>query len=145
MIWKKEFDAGAINAMGRGTMGGHIGIEFTECGDDFLIARMPVDQRTIQPFGILHGGASAALAETAGSVASTLCLEDAQGKTAVGIELNISHLRAARSGFIYATVRPARIGRRLHVWHIENRDDRNRLVSVGRLTMAVVDRQSENT
>ena len=141
MIWKHDFQLEALNATGQNTMVEHIGIEFTEYGDDYLTARMPVDERTVQPFRILHGGASAALAETVGSVASTLCLDDHGTATAVGIELNISHLRSATQGFVYATVRPIRLGRRLHVWNIDIRDEAERLISVSRLTMAVVERK----
>jgi len=141
MIWKQDFQLEALNATGRNTMVEHIGIEFTDYGDDYLIARMPVDERTVQPFRILHGGASAALAETVGSVASTLCLDDHGKTTAVGVELNISHLRSASAGYVYATVLPIRLGRRLHVWNIEIRDEAERLLSVSRLTMAVVERK----
>jgi 1,4-dihydroxy-2-naphthoyl-CoA hydrolase len=121
-------------------MPGYLGIEFTDRGDDYLVARMPVDERTVQPFRILHGGASAVLAETAGSVASVLCLDNPGREQAVGVELNISHLRSASSGYVHATVRPHRLGRRMHVWGIDIRDDAGKLVSVSRLTIAVVER-----
>jgi len=141
MIWKTDFNLEGLNNMNQDTMVSHIGIEFTDFGDDYLIARMPVDARTVQPFRILHGGASAALAETVGSLGSTLCLNNPAGQTAVGVELNISHLRSARSGYVYATARPYRLGRRVHVWNIEVKDEQERLVSVSRLTMAIVERE----
>jgi 1,4-dihydroxy-2-naphthoyl-CoA hydrolase len=138
MIWKTDFSLEELNQISRHTMAEHIGIEIMERGDDFLVARMPVDHRTVQPFRLLHGGASAALAETLGSVAATLCVADPERETAVGVELNISHLRSATSGHVYATARPYRLGRRLQVWNIEIRDEQDRLISVSRLTMAVV-------
>lgn len=143
MIWKTDFTLEALNRSGHQTMADHIGIEITERGDDYLVARMPVDHRTVQPFRLLHGGASAALAETLGSLAATLCVSDPGRETAVGVELNISHLRSATSGYVHATARPCRIGRRLQVWNIEIRDDRERLVSVSRLTLAVVPRKEK--
>ena len=140
MIWKQPISLEATNQLSQGTMNETLGIEFVESGPDYLIARMPVDRRTVQPFGILHGGASATLAETIGSVASFYCLETPGVEQAVGIELNISHLRSAGPGYVFATVRPCRIGRKVHVWSIEIRDERERLISVSRLTMAVVNR-----
>lgn len=143
MIWKTDFTLEGLNRIGLQTMAEHIGIEITERGDDYLVARMPVDHRTVQPFRLLHGGASAALAETIGSVAATLCVNDPTRETAVGVELNISHLRSVTSGYVFATARPFRLGRRLQVWNIEIKDERERLISVSRLTMAVVP-QGEN-
>jgi 1,4-dihydroxy-2-naphthoyl-CoA hydrolase len=101
---------------------------------------MPVDDRTVQPMRLLHGGASAALAETLGSVAGLLCLEDISGKSIVGIELNCSHLRAATEGYVYGTVRPIRIGRRLQVWNIDIRSAAGKEICVSRLTIMVVER-----
>lgn len=141
MIWKQQKDMTAINAMGDNNLGSHLGMEFVEQGDDYLIARMPVDERTRQPFGLLHGGASAALAETLGSVASFLCLPDPEKEMAVGVEINCNHLRPAFKGFVYGKVSPYRVGRSMHVWNIEIRDERERLVCVSRLTIAIVPRQ----
>lgn len=143
MIWKNDFTLESLNALGANSLSQHIGLELMERGPDFLVARLPVDHRTVQPFRVLHGGASAALAETVGSVASLLCIDDPNRQIAVGVELNISHLRSVASGYVYATARPARLGRRLHVWNIEIRDDRDRLISVSRLTMAVIDRTTQ--
>lgn len=119
----------------------HLGIAFTGFGDDFLEARMPVDHRTIQPMGLLHGGASCVLAETMGSVASFLCVEDHSRETVVGVEINANHLRPATQGFVTGRVAPLRIGRRLHVWNIEIRDETERLICVSRITIAVVARR----
>jgi len=127
--------------MSEETMVETLGIEFTEIGEDFLRARMPVDHRTVQPARLLHGGASAALAETLGSVAGVLCLEDVAAKSVVGVDINASHLRGVREGFVYGTVKPYRIGRKVQVWNIEIVDERERLICVSRLTLAVVDLQ----
>jgi 1,4-dihydroxy-2-naphthoyl-CoA hydrolase len=138
MIWKQTLELEGLNAIIDNALPSHLGITFTEFGDDFLRARMPIDRRTMQPAGILHGGASAALAETIGSVASLCCLEDITRHSVVGVELNISHLRPASAGAILATARPYRLGRTMHVWNIELRDEAERLISVARLTMAVI-------
>jgi len=138
IIWKQQTTLEFLNSLGVNTLGGHLGIEFTEIGDDFLIAKMPVDSRTIQPFGILHGGASVVLAETLGSVASTLCIADVTKQTAVGLEINANHLRSVRSGFVYGKVTPIRVGRSVHVWNIEITDDTGKLSAISRLTTMVI-------
>jgi 1,4-dihydroxy-2-naphthoyl-CoA hydrolase len=117
----------------------HIGIEFTEIGPDFLCARMPVDGRTIQPFGILHGGASVALAETLGSTAAALVI-DRSKQRCVGQEINANHVRAASQGYVIGTARPIHIGRRSHVWEIRITDEQERLVCISRITMYILDR-----
>jgi 1,4-dihydroxy-2-naphthoyl-CoA hydrolase len=137
-IWQQTFTLETINAISKNTLVENLGIEFTNFGDDFLTAKMPVDHRTVQPMRLLHGGASAALAETLGSVASVLCLEDASQAMPVGVELNANHLRSATAGFVYGTVRPFRVGRTLHVWGIEISDEAGKLVCVSRLTIAIV-------
>ncbi len=114
-----------------------IGIEFTEVGPDHLAARMPVDDRTRQPLGLLHGGASVVLAETLGSMASFALV--GEGKTVVGLEINANHLRAVREGFVVGTATPLHIGGRTHVWDIKIRDAGGKLVCVSRLTVAVTD------
>lgn len=119
----------------------HLGIEFTRIGDDYLEARMPVDHRTVQPMGLLHGGASCVLAETMGSVASFLCIEDPAKETAVGVEINANHLRPATKGHVTGKVSPLRVGRKLHVWNIEIKDEVERLICVSRITIAVVPRK----
>ena len=118
-----------------------IGIHVTEIGPDFLRATMPVTPRTHQPMGVLHGGASVALAETVGSVAANLCV-DGEKYVCLGQDINANHLRPISSGIVTATARPFHIGKRSHVWHIEIRDEEDRLVCVSRLTMAVIDKPS---
>jgi len=121
-------------------MSGLLGIRFTEIGPDFLRATMPVTEKTHQPFGQLHGGAYVTLAETVGSVASLLAVDDQQ-YLCVGQEVNANHLRAKSSGTVTATARPLHLGGRSHVWHIEIRDEDERLICVSRLTMAVIERR----
>ena len=117
----------------------HLGIEFTELGPDFLRGRMSVNERTRQPFGILHGGASVALAETLGSVAAGLVV-DRDKLRVVGQEINANHVRAVSDGFVIGTTRPFHLGRRSHVWEIRIEDERQRLVCISRITMAVVEK-----
>ena len=138
-IWKQNFTLSGLNGLCEGNMGGHLGIHFFAIGPDRLWADMPVDERTKQPMGLLHGGASVALAETMGSVASTLCIEDMRKETAVGIEINASHLRSVRSGKVVAVVSPIRIGRRIHVWEIGIFDRRGRKLSQHRLTTMITE------
>lgn len=140
MIWKQPFTLEALNDLNTNTLGATLGIEFTKFGNDFLTARMPVDDRTVQPMRLLHGGASAALAETLGSVASVLCIEDVAKHTAVGVEINANHLSSARKGFVYGTVRPFRLGRSIHVWGIEIKNEEEKLICVSRLTIAIIPR-----
>ncbi len=108
-------------------------------GDDYLCARMPVDQRTRQPLGIMHGGASCVLAETVGSTAANCCVDLSQFYC-VGLDINTNHIRSVRSGFVLATAKPFHIGKTTHVWGIDIKDESGRLVSVNRLTMAVLAR-----
>lgn len=115
-----------------------IGIEFTEIGPDFLRGRMPVDDRTHQPYRILHGGASVALAETLGSYGATLVVDQSKYRV-VGQEINANHIRAVSSGFVIGTARPVHLGRRSHVWEIRITDEQDKLVCISRLTMAVLD------
>ena len=119
------------------SMIGWLGIEFVEAGDDFLRMRMPVDARTNQPAGLLHGGASVALAETIGSMAAGRCI-DLERFTVVGAEINANHLRPAFSGWVYATARPVSLGKRLQVWSIEIADETGKLVCISRFTAAVI-------
>ncbi|HVS98849.1 MAG TPA: hotdog fold thioesterase [Puia sp.] len=126
-----------LRSLGHRTMGEYIGIEFTEIGDDYLKARMPVDHRTRQPYGLLHGGASVALAETVGSVASALVIDQRQ-YYCVGLEINANHIRGVRDGFVTGTARPLHIGKTTHVWDIRIHDERDKLVCVSRLTVAII-------
>jgi 1,4-dihydroxy-2-naphthoyl-CoA hydrolase len=118
----------------------HIGIEFAEVGDDFLRARMPVDQRTRQPHGILHGGASVALAETLGSTGAGFVIDRTKYRC-VGQEINANHIRAVSEGWVIGTARPIHLGRRSHVWEIRIVDEQDRLVCISRITMFVLDRE----
>jgi 1,4-dihydroxy-2-naphthoyl-CoA hydrolase len=122
-----------------GTAIAHLGIEFTAIGDDWIAARMPVDHRTIQPMGILHGGASVLLAETLGSVASNLCV-DSKTHYCVGLDINANHIRSAKDGYVKGEVRPVHIGRSTHVWEIRIYDAAERLTCISRLTMSVLPR-----
>ena len=126
-----------IRPLGNNTMGDHLGIVFTEIGDDYLKARMPVDHRTMQPYGLLHGGASAALAESLGSVASHLVVDNSKFN-AVGIEINANHLRGVREGFVTGIVKPLHTGRTTHVWDIKIYDQHEKLICVSRLTVSII-------
>lgn len=137
-MFNKNFDLESLNAFGRNTLPGLIGIEFTELGDDFIIARMPVDSRTHQPFGILHGGASVVLAETIGSIASMLCLENPELQKAVGLEINANHLRAVKTGWVYGKVTPIHVGAKTHVWDIKITNEENKPVCICRLTTMII-------
>ena len=139
-MWFKKPSVEEINTLVKGTMATHLGIEITEIGDDFLRGRMPVDHRTKQPYGILHGGASVVLAETIGSIASHCCV-DLEKFITVGLEVNGNHLRQVHQGFINCTARPIHLGKKIHVWEIEIEDDKGKLVHVGRLTTAVIERK----
>ncbi|NHA13810.1 hotdog fold thioesterase [Thioalkalivibrio sp. XN279] len=126
--------------MSKDTLVEHVDIRFTEVGDDYIAGTMPVDNRTTQPFGLLHGGATVVLAETLGSSAANCCL-DMSTHYAVGLEINTNHLRSVRSGRVKATARPIHIGRSTQVWEIRTEDESGRLTAISRLTMAVVPRQ----
>ena len=141
MIWKQPVNIADINAYTRNSVIERLGIEFTEFGDDYLAAKMPVDHRTKQPFGILHGGASVTLAETLGSMASTLAIENTNTHVPVGVEINANHLVSVKEGFVFAKVSPIRIGRTLHVWNIKIKNETGKLVCVSRLTVAVIKRR----
>lgn len=140
MIWKQSFTLEGLNQISQNTLAENLGIEFTDFGQDFLVARMPVDNRTVQPMRLLHGGASVALAETLGSLASVLCLDDTDKLMPVGVEINANHLRPVTKGFVYGTVKPVRIGRNMHVWNIEIKNEEDKLTCVSRITIAVVPR-----
>ena len=140
-IWHTPLVLAEINAQCADTAITHLGIEFVDSGADWLAARMPVDRRTRQPFGLLHGGASVLLAETLGSSAANLCV-DPRTHYCVGQEINASHLRAVRDGWVHGRAAPLRIGRTRQVWEIRIADDDGRLVCVSRLTLAVVARRA---
>jgi 1,4-dihydroxy-2-naphthoyl-CoA hydrolase len=129
-----------LNELSHNTMVSHLGIEFTEVGEDFLIARMPVDHRTHQPLGLLHGGASVALAETLGSVAAHI-LVDSQRQYCVGLEINANHIKGIRAGFVYGKTLPIHIGRKTQVWEIRITNEEGDLICISRITMAVLDKK----
>lgn len=138
MIWKNNPTIEGLNLINENTICRHLGIEFTEIGEDYLIAKMPVDARTKQPMGLLHGGASVVLAETLGSVASVIVHEDVSKQSIVGIEVNANHLKSARDGFVWGKVTPIKIGRKLHIWEINIENDNKEKVCVSRLTVMVL-------
>ena len=138
MIWKVQPNIDVLNEFARETLVGHLGIKVIEVGDDFVKASMPVDQRTKQPQGLLHGGASAALAESMGSFASALVVDDLLKTPVVGVELNINHLKAVKEGVVFATTRPIKIGSTIHVWNTEISNEKGELVAVSRLTVMVL-------
>lgn len=139
-IWVTPATVEGLNARSTNTIVDHIGIEYTDIGNDYIKARMPVDNRTVQPARILHGGASVVLAETLGSVAAFLCIDSTQ-KMAVGIEINANHVRSVREGYVTGTVKPLHIGHSTQIWQIHIRDDQDRLVCISRITMAVLDQK----
>jgi 1,4-dihydroxy-2-naphthoyl-CoA hydrolase len=128
----------SLNNWSKGNLLEHLGIEFIEITSTTLKAKMPVDHRTKQPFGLLHGGASVVLAESLGSVASTLAVEDPLSQIAVGVEINANHLKSVKEGFVIGTCTPLRIGRTLHVYDIKIHDEQENLVCVSRLTVAIL-------
>ncbi len=139
-IWNKAFTLDDLKALHVDTAEEHLGIEFTAIGDDWLAARMPVDARTVQPFRILHGGASVLLAESVGSCAANLCV-DHERFYCVGLDINANHVRGVKSGWVTGTARPLHIGRSTHVWQIHITNEAGALVCVSRLTMSVLRRQ----
>jgi len=136
-VFRQPVDLQQVNALSRDTLIDHLGIVFTAAGEDWLQATMPVDQRTKQPYGLLHGGASVVLAETLGSSAGNLCVDPSQ-QVCVGLEINANHLRAARSGVVTGTARALHVGRTTQVWEIRIEDEAGKPVCISRLTLAVV-------
>ncbi len=138
MLWKHNPTLEMLNASGHQTLVQHLGIEFTEIGEDYLIATMPVDQRTKQPMGLLHGGASVSLAETLGSVASVCLVDNPLETPIVGVEINANHLSSAKEGYVIGKVTPIKIGRRMHVWNIAIADEAGKNICISRLTTMVL-------
>jgi 1,4-dihydroxy-2-naphthoyl-CoA hydrolase len=138
-MFNKNITLENVKDLDQNTIAALIGIEYVEIGDNYVIARMPVDARTHQPFGILHGGASVVLAETVGSMAAFMCLPDPLKQRAVGLDINANHIRAVKSGWVYAKAIPIHIGRTTHVWEIKITTEDDKLVCISRLTMAVID------
>jgi|TARA_B110000879_G_scaffold50054_1_gene70572 1,4-dihydroxy-2-naphthoyl-CoA hydrolase len=136
-IWFGNPDIESSNELAQGTIHDALGIVVTEIGDNYVKATMPVDERTIQPYGVLHGGASVVLAESLGSIASHYVV-DSEKYIAVGLDINANHLRPVRSGLVTGKATPIHLGRKNHVWDIEIRSDRDKLVCKSRLTIAVI-------
>lgn len=139
-IWKENIDIEEATKRSKGTMVEYLGIEFIDIGDGYMTARMPVDHRTHQPLGIMHGGASCVLAETVGSVAANYCVEHAKNYC-VGLAINTNHIHSTRQGYVIGTAKPYHLGRSTQVWGIQIVDENNSLISVTRLTMAVLTRK----
>jgi uncharacterized protein (TIGR00369 family) len=135
-IWQKPISVELLTANTRKTADEHLGIEFLEVGDDYLVGRVPVDERTRQPYGLLHGGVSVVLAETLGSCGAAFSCPP--GYRAVGLDINANHLRGVTSGWVTATARPIHRGRTTHVWQIELRDDAGNMTCISRITMAIL-------
>lgn len=140
-IWyDKAVTVDMIAPLGENTISQHLGIEWMEIGPDFMKARMPVDNRTRQPYGLLHGGASCVLAETIGSVASSMVVDHSRF-ACVGLEINANHIRSAREGFVTGIASPLHIGANTHVWDVRIYDDLGKMICVSRLTVAVIPRK----
>jgi 1,4-dihydroxy-2-naphthoyl-CoA hydrolase len=129
-----------LNDFQKNTITEVLGIEITDFGPDYFCGKMPVDHRTVQPYGLLHGGASAVLAETLGSIAGGMQV-NLETQSVVGVEINCNHLRSARDGWVYGIATPVKIGRKIHVWNIEIKNEDDKLVAVSRLTLAVIDKK----
>jgi 1,4-dihydroxy-2-naphthoyl-CoA hydrolase len=139
-IFKPGITLEALNKMSANTMVDHLGIIYTALGEDYLEAKMPVDHRTHQPLGLLHGGASVALAETLGSVAAMCCL-DTGLQYPVGLEINANHIKSVREGFVIGRVTAVHIGKKTHVWEIRINTEKKELVCISRITMAIIDKK----
>jgi 1,4-dihydroxy-2-naphthoyl-CoA hydrolase len=137
MVWLQHVDLASLNRAGNGSLHDHLGIEFTDFGPDWLRARMPVDERTKQPFGLLHGGASVALAETVGSTAGSLTV-DPNSSRVVGMDINANHLRPVTEGHVHAVAKAESLGRTVQVWTIRITDDAERLICLSRITLSVI-------
>ncbi len=140
-IWFREYNIESIKEFGKGNMSDHLGIELIELGDHYIKGRMPVDARTKQPTGVLHGGAMAALAETLGSIGGNLVV-DMNKYTCVGLDINANHLRSVSSGYVYGIAFPFHLGKKTHVWSIEIHNEEGKLVCISRLTLAVLENQN---
>jgi 1,4-dihydroxy-2-naphthoyl-CoA hydrolase len=135
-IWQRPISIALLTASSANCAVSHLGIEFVEVGPDFIRARVPVDRRTVQPYGLLHGGVSVVLAETLGSCGAAWCVP--LGHRVVGLDINANHVRGVSSGWVTGTARPVHVGRTTQVWQIELHDDAGKLVCVSRITMAVL-------
>lgn len=138
-MFRPEVNLESVNARHKNSMVDHLGIEVTEIGEDYMIAKMPVDHRTKQPLGLLHGGASVALAETLGSVAAN-CVIDLEKQYCVGLEINANHIKSAKDGYVFGTTKPVHIGRKTHIWEIKIHNEAGQITCISRITMAVMDK-----
>ncbi len=136
-LWKKPISVEALTALGRNTADEHLGIEILEVGEDFIRARVPVDHRTRQPYGLIHGGVNVVLAESLGSLGANFACPP--GYHAVGLDINANHLRGVSAGWVTGTARPVHIGRTTQVWQIDMQDDQGKPTCVSRITMAVLE------
>ena len=139
-MFPKGITPEGLNEFSVNTLVSHIDIEFTEVGEDYLIAKMPVSEKTKQPMGLLHGGASVALAETLGSVAASLIVTP-KGQFAVGLEINANHIKSAREGYVYGKAVPLHVGRSTHLWEIRITNEAGELVAISKITMAILDKK----
>lgn len=139
-MFSPEIKVEQLNEFSKGCMVEHVGIQFTEVGKDYIIGKIPVDHRTKQPLGLLHGGASVVLAETLGSVAASLLLNPAT-HYAVGLEINANHIKSAKSGYVTGTCKAIHVGKGTHVWQIEIKNEDEELVCISRITMAILSRK----
>ncbi len=141
MIWfDKEIKMENFAHLGKGTMSDLIGIEWTEIGNDFIKAKMPVDERTKQPYGLLHGGASCVLAETLGSVASAFVIDQTKYQC-IGLEINANHIRSVKEGYVTGVATPIHLGKLTHVWDIKIHDEKENLVCISRLTVVIIEKR----
>jgi 1,4-dihydroxy-2-naphthoyl-CoA hydrolase len=143
VIWfDKQLTLDKFRSIGENTMAEHLGIEWVELGNDYMKAKMPVDHRTKQPYGLLHGGASCVLSETIGSIASAMVVDHSKF-ICVGLEINANHVRSARQGYVTGIATPLHLGSNTHVWDIKINDEMEKLICVSRLTVAVIPRKEE--
>jgi|ERR1035437_1135926 1,4-dihydroxy-2-naphthoyl-CoA hydrolase len=139
-LWFRDYTLEFLSSFSKNTMKETLGIEFTEIGNDFLKAKMPVDHRTKQESGILHGGASVTLAETLGSVAAWMTLNP-ELNTCVGLEINANHIRSVKDGYVFGTANPLHVGKSTHIWEIKLVNDKDQLVCISRITIAILDKK----
>tara|TARA_Y100000589_G_scaffold245591_1_gene233288 strand:- start:626 stop:1051 length:426 start_codon:yes stop_codon:yes gene_type:complete len=136
-MWKSDYSIEQVNSMNKNTILETLGIEITEKGADFLVGKMPVDSRTVQPMRILHGGANVVLAETLGSIASLMVI-DPEKEISVGLDINANHIRSVKSGWVNGVAKPISIGSKIHVWEIKITDEDERLTCISRLTVSIL-------
>lgn len=139
-LFNPDLTVESLNKLSANTMVSHLGIEFTRIGDDFIEAKMPIDARTQQPLGLLHGGASVTLAETLGSIAATCCV-DRETQYCVGLDINANHIKSAKTGYVFGTTKPIHVGKRTHVWEIRIVNELHELICISRITLAVIDKR----